>query len=163
MGLETTSSVSSIDSCTGFLAKISNSELTKIVCHYRRSRATKECPLWKYISFIQGFLLLLLRLRRSCLSITVRAVVVVAFIFRLRPRPLRIFPTNSDRYFATMSIGVTSELVFWARSARILPPVRTNSRHRVLAPLQRIGLIQRQKPVRTQPMRCPRWTKCGRE
>ena len=89
---------------------------------------------------------------------TFRAVVV--FLFRLRPRSLSTF-LPIQTYFATMSLGVTSELVFWARSARILPPVRTDSRPRVLAPLQRIGLIHRQKPVRTLPMPCPRWTKCG--
>jgi len=42
----------------------------------------------------------------------IRAVVVVVFLFRLCPLPLSTFPTDSERCFATMSLGVTSELVF---------------------------------------------------
>ena len=45
-------------------------------------------------------------------SIPVRAVVVVTFLFRFRPRPFSKFPTDSDRCFAIMSLGVTSELAF---------------------------------------------------
>ena len=39
----------------------------------------------------------------------VRAVAV--YLFRLRPRPLSTFPIDSDSFFQTMSLGVTSECV----------------------------------------------------
>jgi len=54
---------------------------------------------WAFIFFVVGVFRL------------VRAV-MVAFPFRLRPRMHSTFPIDSDRYFETMSLGVTSELVF---------------------------------------------------
>jgi len=38
--------------------------------------------------------------------------VVATFLIHLRPRPLSTFPIDSDRCFETLSLGVTSEIVF---------------------------------------------------
>ena len=91
---------------------------------------------------------------------------VVTLFFRLRPRT-RNFPFKfwvpSVRYFETMYPVVTSDDVFTAKSDKILPLVRIVSRRNVLAPLQRMRVIHRQKTVTTLPIICPRSTKNGAE
>jgi hypothetical protein len=80
-------------------------------------------------------------------------------LFRLRPRP-RNFPikfcADSDKCFKTTSAGFTSGDVFSAKSNKILTPGRIVSWPSVLAPLQRMGLIRHQKPVKILPIPCLR-------